>query len=355
AKVISTSADGMTIQMPYRKPASRVEVNLMRNGSIMYIGNVNLTDGLTPKDFNLYGVYNGTKIKTSLEKQITRWVDKDNNANDLKSWGLDIHPDFHSTVGAYRAYGICGLANENGNQYPYFFDLCTKEWNRLSDLNTIALFSNGSVIGAIQSRDGKLYGANNVSDKLDRSENYLTSRSSSPAMRFQLPDGIEAEQFGEYPGAYTETGVLLSANKGNGKWIPVFFNPSSGFYLSDEIEAERLIPFALRPFTTQSTAKRDSDKPQWISGYIIVKEGSENGFKSFFFAIDDKLSLSNEPIAAYPNKALSAAANHDRPGTLTVHFEASRSGNVTSEYDFNRQEWTPINASGSFDEIVWIN
>ncbi|MDE6787242.1 MAG: DUF4784 domain-containing protein, partial [Muribaculaceae bacterium] len=230
-----------------------------------------------------------------------------------------------------------------------------QEWNRLNDFNTIALFSNGSVIGAIQTRDGKLYGANNVSDNLERSQDYLTSRSSSPAMRFQLPDGIDAEQFGEYPGAYTEKGVLLSAKKGNGKWIPVFFNPSSGFSLSDEIDAERLIPFALRPFIKQSNSKDDSEKPQWISGYIVVKEESDNGFKSFFHVMDDKLSLFNEPIAAFPNKALSAAANHDRPGTLTVHFEASSSGNVTSEYHFDKQEWTPINVFGSFDEIVWIN
>ncbi|MDE7347636.1 MAG: DUF4784 domain-containing protein [Muribaculaceae bacterium] len=355
ATVISTSADGMTIQMPYRKPASRVEVNLMRSGNLMHIGNVNLTGGLTPKELNLYGIYNATKIKTSLEKQITRWVDENNNTSDLKSWALGKQHDFHSAVGVYRAYGICGLSKEDGNQYPYFLDLCTQEWNRLNDFNTIALFSNGSVIGAIQTRDGKLYGANNVSDNLERSQDYLTSRSSSPAMRFQLPDGIDAEQFGEYPGAYTERGMLLSANKGNGKWIPVFFNPSSGFHLSDEIEAERLIPFALRPFTKQSISKDDGEKPQWISGYIVVKEESDNGFKSFFHVMDDKLSLSNEPIAAFPNKALSAAANPDRPGTLTVHFEASRSGNITSEYHFDKQEWTPINVFGSFDEIVWIN
>lgn len=355
AKVVTTSADGMTIQMPYRKPASRVEVNLMRNGNLMHVGNINLTDGLTPKELNLYGIYNATKIKTSLEKQIIRWVDENNNTSDLKSWGLGKQHDFHSAVGVYRAYGICGLSKEDGNQYPYFFDLCTQEWNRLNDLNTIALFSNGSVIGAIQSHDGKLYGANNVSDNLDRSKDYLTSRSSSPVMRFQLPDGVEAEQFGEYPGAFTERGVLLSANKGNGKWIPVFFDLSSGFYLADEIEAERLIPFALRPFTMQSTAKDDSDKPQWISGYIVVKEESENGFKSFFYAIDDKLALSNEPIAAFPNKALSATANPDRPGTLTVHFEASRDLNVTYDYSFDKQEWAPINVFGSFDEIVWIN
>ena len=220
AKVVSISTDGITIQMPFRKPASRVDVDLMREGKIMNIGTVNLTDGLTPKELKLYGIYNETKIKTSLEKQITRWIDTNNNTSDLKSWGLDLHPDFHSAVGAYRAYGICGLSKEDGIQYPYFFDLCTQEWSRLSELNTIALFSNGSIIGAIQSRDGKLYGANNISDNLERSNDYLTSRSTSPAspaMRFQLPDGIESDQLGEYPGVCNERGVLLSANKGNGK------------------------------------------------------------------------------------------------------------------------------------------
>ena len=357
AKIISASNDGMTIQMPFRKPASRVEVNLMRDGKSMYIGSVNLTDGLTTKEFNLYGINNNTKIKTSIENQITRWVDKDNLPCDLKSWGLDTHPDFHSAVGAYRAYGICGLANENGIQYPFFFDLCTQEWNRLSDLNTIALFSDGNTIGAMQTLDGKLYGANDISHNLDRSEDYRISRSSLPAMGFKLPlpDGIEAEQFGEFPGTYTERGVLLSADRGNGKWVPVFFSPTDGFSISDEIEAKRLIPFAVRQSTAHTVSKEANGFSGWIAGFIVVKENFENGSMSFLYTIDDNLSFSQEPIATFPNQALSAAANHDRPGTLTVHFEAYLSGNVTSEYSFDRQEWTPINASGTFDEIVWIN
>ena len=120
AKVISKSSNGITIQMPYRKPASRVEVNLIRGGKIMNVGNVNLTDGLTPTELNLYGVYNATKIETSLEKQITRLVAEGNDISDLESWTLDIHPDFHSAVGVYRAYGICGLSKENNNQYPFY-------------------------------------------------------------------------------------------------------------------------------------------------------------------------------------------------------------------------------------------
>ncbi len=349
AKVISKSADGMTIQMPFRKPASRVEINLMRNGDIMTIGNVNLTDGLTPSELNLYGVYNATKIRTSLEKQITRWADENNNQADMKSWSLADHPDFHSAIGANRLYGICGLSKENGNQYPFFFDLCTQEWNKLSDINTIALFGNGSIIGAIQSYDGKMYVATDITTYLDRSENYLTSRS-QPLMSFPLPEGVDADQLSDFPGAYTPDGVLFAANKGNGKWIPVFFNFTS-FTTLEEIEAARIIPFAIRPF--------DKENPQWTAGYIVVKEKFENGNSSFLYTIDENLSLSYQPIASFPNKALSATVNHDRPDRLTIHFESHRdegNGNITMEYSFKNQDWTPINVyGGCFDEIVWIN
>ena len=175
---------------------------------------------------------------------------------------------FHSTIGVNRAYGICGLAKENNNQYPFFFDLCTQEWSKLSDSNTIALFGNGSVIGAIQSDDGKLYGAKTISDNLERSENYLSSRASSPqpTLRFTLPNGINAEQFGEYPGAFTPQYVLLSANKGNGKWIPILFHPSGGFATLDEIDADRLIPFSVH-----TTTKDEKENSQWISGFIVVR------------------------------------------------------------------------------------
>ena len=355
AKVVSRSSDGITIQMPYRKPASRVEICVSRGSEYETIGSVYITDGLTPKEFKLYGIYNSSKIKTSREKEISRWLDENNNVSDKQSWALDAHPDFHSAVGASRAYGICGLSEENGSQYPFFLDLCTQEWIKLSNLSTLALFSNGTKICAIQSRDG-LYESADISSNLERSNDYLISRSdlpSTPPMRFPLPNGLEAGQFGEYPGVFTVKGVLLSANKGNGKWIPVHFSPESGFTQSDEIEAERLIPFAVGLYNGSD----NTGKPQWTAGYIVVKNKSENGVLSEFYEIDaDNLSFSQEPIATYPNKALSATTNPDRPGTLTVHFDASRSGNITSEYSLVKREWTPfVEFGASFDEIVWIN
>ncbi len=324
----------------------------MRGSNLQNIGSVNITDGLTPKELRLCGVYNASKILTSDERQISQWIEGNDNPGYMTSWALDSHPDFHSAVGASRAYGICGLSEENGKTYPYFLDFCTQEWLRLNDVNTIALFSNGSAIGAIQNLDG-LYGAKDISQSLERSEDYLISRSESPTMRFPLPDGLEAGHFGEYPGAWNGKGVLLSANKGNGKWIPVFFNPASGFSISDEIEAKRLIPFAIHPVF----GKDNIEKSRWTSGYIVVKDKSENGVSSLLYTIDeDKRSLSEEPVASFPNKALSASANHERPGTLTIHFEGSRNGNITFEYSFEKQEWTPFLDFGiAFDEIVWIN
>lgn len=115
-------------------------------------------------------------------------------------------------------------------------------------------------------------------------------------------------------------------------------------------DADRLIPFSV-----YSATKDERESSQWISGFIVVRGESENGCMSLFYVLDDNLSLTKEPVVSYPDKALSATANYDRPGTLTVHFEANQSGNITSEYSFEKKEWTPINVFGSFDEIVWIN
>lgn len=350
ASITSFSGTGITIKMPYRLPASRVEIYIIRGGEKMDIGKLYLTDGTTPKQLNLYGINNSKKIETSESNMITRWLDSDNEQCDIQQWNMGDHSDFHSTVGIYRAFGMCGLSKENGSRYPYFFDLCTQEWSKLSELSTIALFSTGSQIYAIQSKDDKYYGANSISSQLEIS-NYTTKTkaetSPMPAMRFPLPDKMNEEQFGEYPGAYTQNGILLSANKGNGVWTPVIFHPLNGFFAMEDIEASALIPFSLYG-KKQSGNKR-------IFGYIVVKNGNEKGDKSLFYTLDENMKFSENPFITYPNQALSASANNDKPGTLTIHFKAYRSDNVTMEYSFDKQEMNGIEHFSSFDEIVWIN
>lgn len=353
AKILTKSRHGMTVQMPYRKPASRVEISILRRGEIMTIGTVYLTDGLTPSPLNLYGIVNHTKCPDAQDRHVIRWLDNENELSDLKTWTLDAHPDFHSTVGAYMAYGICGLSKENGKQYPYFLDLLTGEWEKLSDFNTISLFTDLSSIYALQSKDGKYYEVNSVSSELERSNYATASRASSPVPDYKipLPEGMRPDFFGDYPGVrYDASNVLLSANKGYGKWVPVLFNPRKGFYVSDDIEAEALIPYSIY----LKTGKNDN-QAQPVCGYIVVLNGYNNGTQSLFYKIDDDFKLAQKPFATHPDRALSATANHDKPGTLTVHFATSRSENATFELSLKSNEWTSINNTGNFDEVVWIN
>jgi hypothetical protein len=354
AKILTQGANGMTIQLPFRKPASRVEVSLVREGRTMDVGMAYLTDGLTPKQFSLYGIVNHNRNDNDQPKQIMRWLNNDNSSSDQKSWSLDEHPDFHSTVGAYRSYGICGLSKTKGNQYPYFFDLLTGEWTQLRELNTIALYSDGNNIFALSQKSDKQYDFVNISSQLERSEDYaVDSRANSPMpdRNFPLPDGVPAESFGDYPGAYDKSGALFSINRGNGKWAPVLFNPTNGFSIGEDIEADALIPFS---YTMKSV--NGNNQYERFGGYIVVLKEQVNGARSLFYLMEENFSIEKEPFATHPNKALSASANYDKPGTLTVHFEAYRSGNISEELSLETQEWTSINPFGvSFDEIVWIN
>lgn len=112
---------------------------------------------------------------------------------------------------------------------------------------------------------------------------------------------------------------------------------------------------SLIPFSFYKKKSDNANSPTWISGYIIVKKEADGVEKSLLYAFDGNSTFTNEPFAKYPYKALSATANHDRPGTLTVHFKTQDNGNITSELSFESQKWTDISTSGTFNEIVWIN
>lgn len=356
AEILTRASDGIIIQLPYRKPESRVEVMLMRSGGMMKIGEVRLKDGTTPKDFRLYGINNNLHNKGSWTDatQIMRCIYDKNTEYKEISWPMDEHPDFHSAIGLHKGYGLCGLAATEGVQYPFFFDFCNLKWKKLSNYKTIALFNTPSVIGALQTMDGEKYTINVISSDLE-TEDYATAKTKSSAGKtppaYPLPDGLKAEQFGEYPGAYyNQAYTLFSANKGNGKWTPVIFNPDKGIYTLNDIDADGLIPFS---FFVKAEGEKDNQKR--ISGYLVALESKQNG--SELYLLDDNMKLQKEPFATFANRAVSVSANHEKQGTLTVHFEGHREGNVTYEYSWSTKEWKPVNLMGGHvhDEIVWTN
>lgn len=331
-KLISSTSEGITFMMPYRKPAARVEVIVNEYP----VGTLYITDGTTPRELSLYGI-----TRSSVQTSITRCLTTDAAPSDLASWSIAGHPDFHSALGLYRAYGICGLAKDSkGKQCPYFLDLCTGDLTQLDRSNTLALFNLGvGKIGSIASSDGKLYRLDTISYRLEVSDDYYTQSSGRAANGFPLPDGLKAEFFGEYPGIVNGNQVLLSANRGNRQWTILAYSQEQGFSTFTDVEADALIPFSL--LSADSTPIR-------TSGYIAVRNGL-----SELFILNDAASLS-DPVAYYPARAISASPNHDRPGTLTVQF-ISDGTPTTMEYIFSRNTWVQTEQIPIYDEIVWIN
>lgn len=351
AEILESSADGITVRLPYRKPESRVEVILLRSGTRMLVGELFLKDGATPKDARLYGINNNLYNKGYFTDatQITRCVFDGNAGYGQAQWTMDERPDFHSVVSCWQCYGLCGLSKIEEGRYPFFFDFCSAEWKQLGTSPTIALFALPSGVGALQQKDkdGK-YGIDIISNGLDK-YNYATAASKTspmPQASFPLPDNLTPEQFGDYPGAYTGTALtFFSANKGNGKWSPVIFDMYDGFHVLDDIEADGLIPFSFI----------DKDN-KWRFGYIIARDNSENG-SELYLSGDDVATLFDEPYAVFPNRAVSVSANYENPGTLTVHFLAYRAGNVTYDFLYETKTWEPMDNSlgWTFDEMVWTN
>lgn len=351
-EILERASDGMTIRLPYRKPESRVEVLLMRNGETMTVGELRMTDGTTPQEARLYGIDNNLLNPSDVHSsQITRCVVNEQAEYDSIHWSLAERPDFHSVVACWQCYGLCGLCGLAGdgdgdNRRPFFFDFCTQEWKQLGDYSTIALFSFPSGVGALQTFDGEKYTLNLISAGLEKC-NYTTTPTRSPIPQpvYPLPQGLTAEQFGDYPGAYNTDGIVLfSAHTAPQEWVPVILSMYNGFYSFDSIEADGLIPFS---FMTQ--------EKEWRCGYIASHKGTANGSELYLVEKNSELIL-REPYAVLPGQAVSASANLQRPGYLTVHCRGAE-GNATYEFRFDTKEWKPLDTlhGCAFDEIVWTN
>ena len=333
AEIVGTAPDGITIRLPYRKPEARVEVLVMRSGVSMLVGELYVEAGTTPDDVRLYGITRSDGTAKCV------W-----NANPETQWTLDGCPDFHSAVSCWGCYGVCGLSETGGMQYPVFFDFCMSEWKRLGGYPTLALFTFPAGVGSLHIVDGENYTLDVISDHLERNDYISTASRNVPAplYKFPLPEGLEAEMFGDYPGAYTGTETLLfSANKGNGAWTPVAYAIYDGFHTLDDVEADGLIPFSFR-----------DKKGEWRCGYIAARDGASE----LYLLGKDVETPFDKPCTMFEGRALSASANYDRPGTLTVLFETDASEHALWEFSLEENTWKHIGDDGcAFDEIVWTN
>lgn len=328
AEIVSVEPTRVEVLLPYRYPAARVDVTLTREGKTQEIGSLNITDGQAPKDLRLYGIK---------DKSVDGYI-LDENGLGRKSFTAVLSGNIHSVVNAPRSFGLCGLAEEDGNRSAVFLNFFTGKTEHLSG-NAIALSRTPTnMIAALCCRDN-VCTFNNL--PVEVCADYMTKSSGTPAPvqpKYDLPEGLKPEYFGDYPGTYSEKegiySYLFSANEGNGKWATVILRKES-LRKIEELDAAAVIPFRVGQ----------------DAGYIITFEGGP----SLFRIVNAETGKMDQPIYTYKSvRVLSANVHPDRPDHILLNIA---SGNATKiqDLDWKTKTLSPVSLPENYKEVLMAN
>ena len=328
AEIVSVEPTRIEVLLPYRYPAARVDLTLTREGKTQEIGSLNITDGQAPKDLRLYGIK---------DKSVDGYI-LDENGLGRKSFTAVLSGNIHSVVNAPRSFGLCGLAEEDGNRSAVFLNFFTGKTEHLSG-NAIALSRTPTnMIAALCCRDN-VCTFNNL--PVEVCADYMTKSSGTPAPvqpKYDLPEGLKPEYFGDYPGTYSEKegiySYLFSANEGNGKWATVILRKES-LRKIEELDAAAVIPFRVGQ----------------DAGYIITFEGGP----SLFRIVNAETGKMDQPIYTYKSvRVLSANVHTDRPDHILLNIA---SGNATKiqDLDWKTKTLSPVSLPENYKEVLMAN
>lgn len=328
AEIVSVEPGGVEVLLPYRYPAARVDVTLTREGKTQEIGSLNITDGQAPKDLRLYGIK---------DKSVDGYI-LDENGLGRKSFTAVLSGNIHSVVNAPRSFGLCGLAEEDGNRSAVFLNFFTGKTEHLSG-NAIALSRTPTnMIAALCCRDN-VCTFNNL--PVEVCADYMTKSSGTPAPvqpKYDLPEGLKPEYFGDYPGTYSEKegiySYLFSANEGNGKWATVILRKES-LRKIEELDAAAVIPFRVGQ----------------DAGYIITFEGGP----SLFRIVNTETGEMDQPIYTYKSvRILSANVHPDHPDHILLNI-ASGIATQIQDLDWKTKTLSPVSLPENYKEVLMAN
>lgn len=328
AEIVSVEPTRIEVLLPYRYPAARVDVSLMREGKTQAIGSLNITDGQAPKDLRLYGIK---------DKSVDGYI-LDENGLGRKSFTAVLSGNIHSVVNVPRSFGLCGLAEDDGNRSAVFLNFFTGKTEHLSG-NAIALSRTPTnMIAALCCRDN-VCTFNNL--PVEVCADYMTKSSGTPApvqSKYDLPEGLKPEYFGDYPGTYSEKegiySYLFSANEGNGKWATVILRKES-LRKIEELDAAAVIPFRVGQ----------------DAGYIVTYEGGP----SLFRIVNVETGEMDQPIYTYKSvRVLSANVHPDRPDHILLNI-ASGIATQVQDLDWKTKTLSPVSLPESYKEVLMAN
>lgn len=328
AEIVSVEPTRIEVLLPYRYPAARVDVTLTREGKTQEIGSLNITDGQAPKDLRLYGIK---------DKSVDGYI-LDENGLGRKSFTAVLSGNIHSVVNAPRSFGLCGLAEEDGNRSAVFLNFFTGKTEHLSGYAIALSKTPTNMIAALCCRDN-VCTFNNL--PVEVCADYMTKSSGTPAPvqpKYDLPEGLKSEYFGDYPGTYSEKegifSYLFSANEGNGKWATVILRKES-LRKIEELDAAAVIPFRVGQ----------------DAGYIITFEGGP----SLFRIVNTETGEMDQPIYTYKSvRVLSANVHPDRPDHILLNIA---SGNTTKiqDLDWKTKTLSPVSLPENYKEVLMAN
>ena len=328
AEIVSVEPGSVEVLLPYRYPAARVDVTLTREGKTQEIGSLNITDGQAPKDLRLYGIK---------DKSVDGYI-LDENGLGRKSFTAVLSGNIHSVVNAPRSFGLCGLAEEDGNRSAVFLNFFTGKTEHLSGYAIALSKTPTNMIAALCCRDN-VCTFNNL--PVEVCADYMTKSSGTPAPvqpKYDLPEGLKPEYFGDYPGTYSEKeglySYLFSANEGNGKWATVILRKES-LRKIEELDAAAVIPFRVGQ----------------DAGYIITFEGGP----SLFRVVNAETGKMDQPIYTYKSvRVLSANVHPDRPDHILLNI-ASGIATQIQDLDWKTKTLSPVSLPENYKEVLMAN
>ena len=340
--MVEQTATSITFLAPGHYPASKTKIRLRRSGDIMTLGEISVTSGEAPKEFQLYGIVN-SHSSTSYDNCIEHVNFTDTPTNIVKL--TEDQKDFSCVANVPESQNLCGIQTKDGVRRVFSYDLSMRFWQDMG-LENILTLCNGqsSIIAVRQISTNEMMlasiGSWPYTRNIDQTLNY----------RYELPAEIKPEALTRYPGVQGSSYLLLSADNGNNSFTPVVLSlnqSSTKVYTGDPIEATALIPF----WTIISGKDTGTTKYVRTGGYAVVR--TDDGRTDLCLWDQTTMSL-KEPFATFPNSARSVTMLAQDTETMKIYvlFEGYRNGRLIYAYELVKKDWQQVTDNYPYSEIV---
>ncbi|MCD7939997.1 MAG: DUF4784 domain-containing protein [Bacteroides intestinalis] len=340
--MVEQTATSITFLAPGHYPASTTKVRLRRSDGIMTLGEIAVTSGEAPKEFQLYGIVN-SHSSTSYDNCIEHVNFTDTPTNIVKL--TEDQKDFSCVANVPESQNLCGIQTKDGVRRVFSYDLSMRFWQDMGLENILTLCNGQSSIIAVRQ-----ISANEMMLASIGSWPYTRDIDQTLNYRYELPAEIKPEALTRYPGVQGDSYLLLSADNGNNSFTPVVLSlnqSSRKVYTGEPIQATALIPF----WTIISGKDTGTTKYVRSGGYAVVR--ADDGQTGLCLWNQATMSL-EEPFATFPNSARSVTMLAQDTETMKIYvlFDTNRGGRLIYAYDLVKKDWQRVPDNYPYSEIV---